>query len=250
MKRIITVFAIALVSGTASAQDWTGFYIGGQANYSFGDSASAVALGDNWNSESAALRSGVTDLWSTGLEPSGWGVGIHAGYNHQLPSGLVLGAELGYSFNDIEDSRATPQTVATSTLPGLTYAVGNSVEVEGTVTARTNIGWSFSNMLGYAVLGYSWADMAGGAEILSNGGYSKQGVESDWVGGFTYGLGGAIPVAERWTLRLEYLRTDFDDVQFATAYRAGSTFTSPVYSETITQDLEVDTVQVGISYRF
>jgi opacity protein-like surface antigen len=124
------------------------------------------------------------------------------------------------------------------------------VEVEGTVTARTNIGWSFSNMLGYAVLGYSWADMTGSAEILSNGGYSKQGVDTDWVGGFTYGLGGAIPVAERWTLRLEYLRTDFDDVQFATAYRAGSTFTSPVYSETITQDLEVDTVQVGISYRF
>ena len=250
MKKTIGVVVSALLSGAAFAQDWSGFYVGGQTGYSFGDGGSIVSLGDQWSSESAALRSGVTDLWSTNLEPEGWGVGVHAGYNHQLPSGLVLGAEVSYSFNDIDASRTTPQTVATSTAPGLTYAVGNSVEVEESITARANIGWDLGHMLGYVVLGYTWADTTAGAEVLSSGGYSKQGFGSDWLSGVTYGLGGAVPVADRWTLRLEYLRTNFDDVRFNTAYRAGSTFTSPVYSETFTQDLELDTVQLAVSYRF
>jgi outer membrane immunogenic protein len=246
VKKSIGVLVSILLSGAATAQDWTGFYVGAQAGYSFGDSASVVALGGEWASESAALRSGVSDLWSTNLDPEGWGVGLHAGYNHQLPSGFVLGGEVSYSFNDIDDARSTPQTAVSS----LTYAVGNSVEVEESITARANIGWALDHMLGYLVLGYTWADTTAGAEILSNGGYSKQGFGSDWLSGFTYGLGGAVPVADRWVLRLEYLRTSFDDVQFATAYRPGSTFTSPVYSETFTQDLDLDTVQVGLSYRF
>lgn len=250
MHKTLSVVASVLLSSAAVAQDWTGFYVGGQTGYSFGDGGSNVSLGGAWGTESAALQSGATDLYSTNLEPEGWGVGVHAGYNHQLPSGLVLGGEVSYNFNDIDASRSTPQTVATSTFPSLTYAVGNSVEVEESVTARANIGWSFSHMLGYVALGYTWADTTAGAEVLSNGGYSKQGSGSDWVSGFTYGIGGAVPVADRWTLRLEYLRTNFDDLQFNTAYRAGSTFTSPVYTETYTQDLELDTVQIGLSYRF
>jgi outer membrane immunogenic protein len=249
IKVTLSVVASVLLSGVAVAQDWTGFYVGGQTGYSFGDGGSNVALGGAWGVESASLQSGATDLYSANLEPEGWGVGVHAGYNHQFPSGLVLGGEVSYTFNDIDASRATPQTVATSVVPALTYAVGNSVEVEQSVTARTNIGWSFTDMLGYVVIGYTWADTTAGAEVLSNGGYSKQGSGSEWLQGFTYGLGGAVPVADRWTLRVEYLRTNFDDLQFNTAYRPGSTFTSPVYTETYTQDLEIDTVQIGLSYR-
>ncbi len=250
MNRTIAVVVSALLAGSASAQDWTGFYVGGQAGYSFGDSSAAAALGDSWGIEPPALQAGVTSLLATNLEPEGWGVGVHAGYNHQLPSGFVLGGELSYSFNDLDDGRSTPQTVATTTLPALTYAVGNTVEVEQSITARANIGFDFKPVLGYLVLGYTWADTTGGAEILSNGGYSKQGFGSEWLGGFTYGLGGAFPINDRWSVRLEYLRTDFEDMQFATAYRAGSSFTSPAYSETFTQDLDLETVQAGVSYRF
>jgi opacity protein-like surface antigen len=58
----------------------------------------------------------------------------------------------------------------------------------------------------------------------------------------------AKPLDEKWSLRVEYLRTDLGDMTFDTGYRAGSTF--PGYSENVRQDLTLQTVQLGVSYKF
>lgn len=249
MRTQLGFAAAMLLAGSAAAQDWSGFYAGGLATYSFGDGDSDLSLGSNWVTiESAALRNGVTDFWSTNLQPDGWGVGLFAGYNKQYTSGLVLGAEVNYAYHDVTDRRLTGQTSVPGAPPSLTYAVGNEIEVENTFTARANIGWNFDPVLGYLVIGYTFADAKANAEVLSSGGYSKFGSGADWLGGLTYGAGAAVPLDEKWSLRVEYLRTDLGDMTFDTGYRAGSTF--PGYSENVRQDLTLQTVQLGVSYKF
>lgn len=250
LKQTIAASISLAGASAASAEDWTGFYAGGSLGHSSGESNADVALSGQWATESQTLRDGLTDLWSTVLEPEGWSYGVQAGYNREFASALVLGGELGYTVFDADESRLTGQEVADPSVPLLTYQVGNSVEIDSVVSARASIGYDFEPVLAYATLGYSWADVSVGAETLSNGGYSKIGSESDTLGGFTYGLGAAMRFGGPWSARIEYTHTEFDDVGFETIYRPGSTFTSPAYIETFSQDLTLDVVSAGVNFHF
>lgn len=252
MKHAGVIAAVALfaAAGHASAQDWSGPYVGVSLGHASGDSDGSLTLGGNWSIESQTLRDGVTNLWKPDLSPEGWSYGLQIGVNHQSESGWVFGGELGYSLLDADDSRLTPQTAATSTIPSLTYSVGNSAEIDSVFSATAHLGYDFKPILGYVILGYSWADATYGAEVLSNGGYSKIGQGSETVGGFTYGLGGAAKISPDWSMRLDWTRTDFEETAFSTTYRAGSTFTSPAYTETFEQDLSLDTIRLGLNFHF
>ncbi|MDO1559301.1 outer membrane beta-barrel protein [Brevundimonas sp. 2R-24] len=250
LKSVLIAAAAILSPVAASAQDWTGYYLGAEATRAQGDSSADVTLGGQWSSESAALRNGVTALWSTELEPDGFGGAIFGGYNHEMSSGMVIGFEASYAFLNAEASRLTPQTVATSTFPALTYSVGNSAEINSAFNLRGRLGYDFEPLMAYVIVGYSWADATFGAEILSNGGYSKIGESSESVGGVTWGLGGAWRLNPNWSVRAEYTRTEYEDGEFATTYRPGSTFTSPAYTETFSQDLSLDTLSIGFTWHY
>lgn len=242
--------ALCLCPAMAAAQSWTGPYVGGDITHASGESSADVTLGGQWTSESVALRNGVTALWSDEREPEGTGVSLFAGYNHEMASGIVVGAEIGYSFLDAEDSRLTPQTAPDPGSPGLTYSFGNGAEVNSTVNLRARLGYDFDPVMAYVIVGYSWADTTFSAEVLSNGGYSKAGETSENLGGVTWGLGAAWRLSPAWSVRAEYTRTDYDDVDFLTGYRPGSTFTTPPYTESFSQDLSVDTLSLGIGWHF
>lgn len=242
---------LATVASTAAARadDWSGPYAGADLGYSTGESNSQVALGGAWSSESQGLRNDVTSLYSADLEPDGGTFGVHVGYNRQFANNVVLGGELSYDYADISASRALGQTPTTS-FPTLTYAPSNTIDVQGLVNARVRLGYAFDSFLGFVSVGYATADAEVGAAVLSNGGYSKAGTTSDWVGGLSYGLGAEFKLAGPWSFRGEYQRLDLDDITFQTAYRPGSSFLTPAYTETYTQDLELDSFKVGVSYNF
>lgn len=246
---LMAIVATVASTGAANAQDWSGPYIGADLGYATGDSSSKVALSGAWASESQGLRDDVTRLYSADLEPDGATFGVHAGFNHQFAGAYVIGGEVSYDYADISGSRALGQT-PTTTFPTLTYAPSNSLDVQGLLNARARFGYSFGSVLGYVSVGYATADVEVGAAVLSNGGYSKAGVKSDWVGGISYGLGAEFVVSGPWSIRGEYQRIDLEDVTFQTAYRPGSTFVTPAYTETYKQDLELDTFKIGVGYNF
>ncbi|PWE16862.1 hypothetical protein DDZ18_11780 [Marinicauda salina] len=248
LKTSALIAAFALTTGTASAQDWSGFYLGGNVSTSSGESEADVVTGGQWSIE-GALRPAFEDLMSTTLDPEGTGFGVQGGYLHEYPSQVVIGAELGYSYLDVDDARMLPQT-ATSFGPSPTYAPVNTIEAEGQFNIRGSLGYDFNPLLAYLTLGYSTADATATTEVLSSGGYSKAGEESGWVHGLSYGAGAAIRLGNAWSIRLEYARTEYEDMVYDTEYRAGSTFTSPEYTETITQTLELDTFQLGVNFHF
>jgi len=247
---LLAAAAVLLGAGSASAQDWAGFYAGGNIASNSGESFQDATVGGTWASESQALRDHVNGFFDGDLDPEGVSYGIQAGYNWQTQAGWVVGAELGYSVYDADDSGT--RTAATVPFPSLSYTVTNATEIESAWNARVNLGYDFGPALGYVVLGYTTADVSSDVAIASNGNYLKAASESDSVGGFTWGLGGAMRLGGPWSARLEYTHTEFDDLSFQTVYQPGSAFAPPGsnYTEDYTQDLSLDAIQIGLNFHF
>lgn len=242
--------ASVALAGPVAAQDWSGWYAGAGVTFGSGQSEADVVLGGQWTTESAALQNGVRTNWSPDLEPDGVGGGLFAGYNWQTADGFVFGGEVSYDFVNVEEDRSTGQIVATSTFPALTYDFQNSVQVDGILAARANVGFAFDHLLVYGTIGVAAADTTVGAAILSNGGYSKAGEGSEWVNGLTYGVGAAFQPSPNWFVSGQWTRADLGEQTFTTVYRPGSTFVSPAYTETFTQDLTLDVFRLGVGFRF
>ncbi|MBY0422745.1 MAG: outer membrane beta-barrel protein [Parvularculaceae bacterium] len=252
MKTAMMAAAAALgLSTSASAADWSGFYVGANVGYLWGSDPSSVTLGGSWSLESAALRSGVSGLWGTTLKPKGIAYGAQGGFNKQFAGGWVLGGELDYAHSGADDARLLPLT-ATTAGPTPTYGPGNSIKVKDSVSAKLKLGFSTGSTLFYATGGWSMANAEGSAEITSSGSYSKRGTDSSWLSGWVYGAGVEHKFAPNWSARIEYLRGSYADFEYATAYRPGSTFAPPAfnYSEIIKQDLTTNSVRLGVNLHF
>lgn len=248
-KRLSVLIAASLLSTSAFAADgWTGWYVGASAGHGSGESDARVALGGAWTSESAALRDEVVAQMSNDLDPSGSGYGLQFGYNHDF-GGFVLGAELDHSWLNIDESTVDGPR-ATTTFPSLSYTTVSAVELNDQTSLRVKLGYAADRHFVYATGGWTQVDVDAAAGITSNGGYAKLGGFSDRLDGTQYGLGYEFDFGNQWSIRGEYLRTNLDDFRYDTVYLPGSSFVSPAYTETVRQDLDFDTIRVGVNYRF
>lgn len=79
MKQFVKLVGLMLACNSASAADWSGIYIGGQAGYGDGGFVNGGIFSD---------AAGAT-------------YGGHVGYNHDLGN-VVIGAELDYSVGNVD----------------------------------------------------------------------------------------------------------------------------------------------------
>jgi opacity protein-like surface antigen len=105
---------------TLSAQDWDGFYAGGQVVIGGGESFTVFGdpLPGNWSNDV--------------------GLGIFGGYNRQLPSNIVVGGEITFS--------AIRPRFDSGSL---------RVEVENMWEVRGRIGYAVDGLLPYLAVGYA-----------------------------------------------------------------------------------------------
>jgi outer membrane immunogenic protein len=172
--------------------DWSGFYLGAHAGYSWGDS-------DN--------QSSIGPAWSTDIE--GIAGGVHAGYNFQMDS-FVFGIEADADLSDIDGHNSCPVAV---------FECDTDVEWFGSVRARA--GFAIDNLLVYGTGGVALAE----AEF----GNTLAGVrisESDDSVGFVVGGGAEFAASENISLRAEVLYYNFDDFGFAWSNDGGTTYDS------------------------
>lgn len=250
-KRLSALIALTLLAGTASAaeHDWTGWHVGLHAGHGSGSSDARVALGGQWSVESADLREHVASTWSTDLDPSGNAYGVQFGYARHFDNDLVFGVEVDYSWLGVDETRRTgAQPVPT--IPGLSYDFANSIELDDMASLRATLGYAFDRHLVYATAGWARVDAEASAGVVSNGGYDKFARHDDRLDGTVFGVGYAVGFGDGWSLRVEYLRSNVDELRFDTEYQPGSTFVSPSYDETVRQDVDLDVLRVGIDYRF
>jgi high affinity Mn2+ porin len=216
--------------------DWTGFYFGGHVGYATGASNwSATEVGS-----SGPALSGTLDMFKSYDAFRGTGSffhGLQAGYNFELPSRLVIGAEADVS---------PPNTIAgnqTFSLPSIGQAnYGDQVLLSG--TARGRVGYAFDHWMAYGTGGFAWAydqltrTQLGGPPAGSATAGTMEGAFL-WRLGWAAGAGVEVPVGPNWTAKLEYLFSDFG--------RSGVVF--PAAAQRFESDLATQSVRLGMNYQ-
>jgi high affinity Mn2+ porin len=214
MKRIIAGLALGMLSldGPALAADiplkasrlqpvvdWTGLYFGAHAG--FGRGHSSATLTDPFASTTSNSFGG----------PIG---GLQAGYNVQLPSRIVLGFEADVSFPNYIDGNSVVSTLATAK----SYVVE---QMDFVGSARGRLGYAAGPWLFYATGGLAFA----GERYLNTPAVGNDEKKLNMRLGWAAGGGVEYAFAPHWSLRLEYLYSEFQNasVQFDSGAMHAST---------------------------
>lgn len=211
--QIIT--APTVLSG-APVSTWGGFYLGANGGGGFGDvGTSALAeivaqpvLGNKRHMN----RSG----------PFG---GLQAGFAQQSGA-MVYGLEADLGFGAIRgDLNLASQDGSVST------SLQSKITMLGTVRAR--LGVALDNVLIYGTGGFATGYHEAKAAASTTGGATAAGALTEWVPGWTLGLGGEYALAGNVSLKLEYLYAQLNN---------------RVLGQSVTHSLNL--VRTGVNYRF
>ena len=187
-----------------SVFDWTGLYVGAHAG--FGRGSSTAVLADPATSTTRNSFGGVIG-------------GVQAGYNYQLPSGMLLGVEADISFPNYLTSNSVVSSLAT-----VRSDVTEQWDYVG--TARGRVGYVAGPWLVYATGGLAWA----GERFLNTPAIGSDEKTLHTRLGWAAGGGVEYAFAPHWSLRLEYLYSQFGkaDITFpsATQYTSNLDFQS------------------------
>jgi high affinity Mn2+ porin len=213
MKRVLAGLALGVLSldGAAAAEiplkaprlsqvyDWTGLYFGAHAG--FGRGHSNAVLGDPSIATTSNAFGG----------PIG---GLQAGYNIQLPSRIVLGFEADVSFPNYIDGNSVISTLATAK----SYVVE---QMDFVGSARGRLGYAAGPWMVYATGGLAWT----GERYLNTPAIGNDEKILRMRLGWAAGGGVEYAFAPHWSLRLEYLYSEFQNagVQFDSGATHAST---------------------------
>jgi len=178
--------------------DWTGFYIGGHAGYGGGKSNAVL-------SDPAIAR---TDDRYSGIIG-----GLQAGYNVRLPSGLLLGVEADATFPSYMQSNFTTSSLTTA-------RSGISEQWDYAGTARGRIGYASGLWLAYATGGLAWM----GERFLNTPTVGDNEKHINIRLGWAAGAGIEYAFAPHWTVRLEYLYSQYE--RAIARFPSGTTYNS------------------------
>jgi outer membrane immunogenic protein len=238
--------------------NWTGFYIGGNAGYSWGRGNSDVTYINTATGLPIVPPAG--SITNAGYDMNGAIAGGQIGYNWQS-SNWVFGLEADAQWSD-EKGRGVFNCAATLAggpcLPALTFlpggATGTSLAIDqhlewfGTVRGRVGI-LATPKVLFYGTGGLAYGSIKTTGTIAS---FNANGVpvvatgsNSDVRFGWTVGAGVEGKFTRNWSAKLEYLYMDFD------TFRAG-TFTVPpgLIAANVDTRFHDHVLRVGLNYTF
>src|ERR1700754_3640776 len=179
--------------------DWTGLYFGAHAG--FGRGHSSAVLSD-------------PSIATTNNSFGGPIGGLQAGYNVQLPSRIVLGFEADVSFPNYIDGNSVISTLATAK----SYVV-EQMDFSG--SARGRLGYAAGPWMFYATGGLAFA----GERYFNTPSIGNDEKKLSMRLGWAAGGGVEVAFAPHWSLRLEYLYSQFQNasVQFDSGATQAST---------------------------
>lgn len=236
---------------------WTGFYVGLNAGYAWGDASLRSKFGcpdDFCAFTSPANLDFVSALGTGGGSVDGFTGGIQAGYNWQRGN-IVFGLEADFNSLDLGGT-----LIGAGVLPdgvGQTAAVGTALSAEWFLTVRARLGVTLSpNVLAYATGGLALTELEVANAYVDNGVGAPSPVagassNSDMRAGWTVGGGIEWAIDRNWTIRGEYLYVDFGSVS-TTASVAPTVNDPTVTPNTLdtTADLTTHILRAGINYKF
>ncbi len=214
---------LALGAGQASAQDWSGFYVGGFTGYAMtqGEDSETTRFDTNLDgtfSDTVRTTAGA-DAFSPGFcdgTPNGNNagagcsddaddngeIGLRAGYDWQAGS-IVFGVvgDIGYAGG--EDS-----VTAFSTTPA-NYSFERDLDSLAAVRAR--LGFATGRFLPYVTGGYARGKVNSSFSSSNTANSFTPGTRDETVDGYQLGGGVETMVASNISVGLEYVYTSLDD---------------------------------------
>lgn len=266
MKKILGALTV-LVSGTvgASAADmavkarppapvvaavysWTGFYIGGNIGYGWGQSTDPFL---SFTDDPGGIP-GFTGYFAGGgnvfpnLKPAGVIGGGQIGYNWQMNQ-FVLGAVADFQGANIRSS-ATAFVDPPGGLVPTFQSLSQQLDFLGTVRGKAGV--AFNNVLLYGTGGLAYGRVRNSLTFDATPGTPVYftGTSSEWRTGWAAGVGGEYGVGP-WSFGLEYLHYDLGRSSL-TALSAPPGAAIPGASLTVTQRTAGDIVRATLNYRF
>jgi outer membrane immunogenic protein len=262
MKRFVAgmiAFAFLGAAGPLSAADlpvkaprmvvdppfsWTGWYVGGNAGYSWGRSQTDTTYIAN-----------TTQFFSNSFDMDGWLGGLQIGRNWQNAN-WVWGFEADIQATGQKGSMAyacgpllcTNTTAVAGPLTTVIGTMNQKLDWFGTVRARGGI----------TPTATTWAYVTGG---LAYGHVKSDGIVNTFTGagtlsvpfsnattkiGWTVGAGVEGHLSGNWTAKLEYLYVDLGHVDFTTSIPAAAPPTTINTSSKITDNI----LRAGLNYKF
>jgi outer membrane immunogenic protein len=244
---------------------WTGFYIGGNVGYSWGNADTdfnADPVTVNTNQLVSATIPGF--VGSESVKPKGIIGGGQLGYNWQFSPNWVAGLEA--------DIQASGEKASNAFSSAFNFVVPNTaLLVKGTAdtnyeakilwfgTVRGRIGYAWDRLMLYATGGFAYGEVKLDGTRTVSGTISGNAVVpfslAKAIGhtqvntGWTVGAGVEGALAGNWTWKVEYLYVDLGSLDDADAptlaiksVHGGQTFTHTTYTDNV--------VRVGANYRF
>jgi outer membrane immunogenic protein len=167
----------APASVAAPLFNWSGFYYGIHAGYSWGDSTH---------------ENGPAALSSGNIDTNGWLLGGTVGANWQSGT-LVTGVEADLAWANVDGAGGTPAACPAAC----------STELNWLGTGRVRAGFAADAYLFYVTGGVAFGGVEGGQAGFGSGDKTRV--------GWTVGAGVETAVAQNWTAKLEYLYADLGD---------------------------------------
>ena len=227
----------------APIYNWSGFYAGIHAGYTFGDRTNVETSGlaplNVGNVLSGARAANV------GVNRDGFIGGGQIGWNWQSNSPWVWGLEADISYTDVNST-----TNFVTFLPPANLSLNNSLssKMDYFGTVRGRLGYAWDRTMVYATGGLAYGQVENSAAFF-NAANALQFVGSTRNTKTGYTVGGGIEHAwmGNWTVKAEYLYYDLggNDVTVIATPTGGS---SGAYNSNFRNDGHI--VRAGLNYKF
>jgi outer membrane immunogenic protein len=222
---------------------WTGWYIGGNIGYGWGENTSPDILFDNTGFPQLL---GPAAEFAPSLKPKGVIGGGQIGYDWQVNPNFVLGLVADFQGADIKDSQAITRSFDTNPVRTITVSASEKLEFLG--TGRVRAGWAAGNWLFYGSGGVAYGEVNSSLSHADTFGVlseSFSGSHRETRVGWAAGGGVNYAMTPNWILGADYLHYDLGHTSVTAANNigVGNFFTA-------SQKVGGDIVRGVISYKF
>jgi len=184
--------------------------------------------------------------------------GGQIGINYEFPNQWVIGVEADGDLANIAGTSSACGTFATGVVSG---CGSDSAALNDFGTVRGRLGYAWNNVLLYGTGGWAWGNVSGthttpcfgtecpGTSIPFKGGTASF---SNSLSGWTAGAGVEWGFLPNWTLRVEYLHLEFDNVttNYNEVIAPGINGVKRPIAFANSSSGGVDLVRVGLNYLF
>jgi outer membrane immunogenic protein len=244
------VFVFAFFAfGSANAQEFNGFYVGGNAGIVSGRvsplTIPAFSPTGYFASTSTSAIATVTD--GQHFDPDRLTAGGQVGFTHQWDT-FVFGLEA--DFGTLTASKTSSTTVPYPCCPTTTFTITQATETSKLFTLRPRFGVAIGKAFLYGTVGPAFSHIKYSALFTDTFAAAHENASFDSsVLGWAVGAGGEFKVAKHWSIKGEYLRLGFGD-RTVSQNLTTSTGAFPTSSFDHSVDVSLNVARAGVNFRF